>query len=113
MPGTTFGEGDPCALDLDCVNPGAERPADLYVLLDVLGEFWSYPSWQPLDAGLDHQALTIPSGSSSRSLIPEFTMPAVGPLEPLYFYAALFEPDTLSLETMVSNAAAWQFSLEE
>jgi len=37
---------------------------------------------------------------------------AASPAGPLYFYAALFEPGTLSLETLVSNGAAYEFRLE-
>jgi hypothetical protein len=39
-------------------------------------------------------------------------MPAVSPCGPLYFYAALFEPGSLSLVTLVSNGSSWQFRLE-
>ena len=113
MPATTFAEGDICELDLEISNAGQPRAADLYVLLDVFGAYWCYPSWQPLAAGLDYEALTVPAGSSTLVLIPEFTMPAVSPCGPLYFYAAMFEPGTLSLETLVSNGAVHAFSLGE
>jgi hypothetical protein len=113
MPATAFAEGDPCALDLEISNLDAARDADLYVLLDVFGVYWCYPSWQPLDVGLDYEAVTVPTGDSSLTLIAAFTMPAVSPLGPLYFYAALFEPGTLSLETLVSNGAVYEFSLGE
>ena len=112
MPATTFAEGDPCLLDLQIENLGAPRPADLYVLLDVFGAYWCYPSWQPLDAGIDYQTITVPGGSSTLTLIPDFTMPAVSSIGPLYFYAAMFEPGTLSLDTLVSNGAVWGFSLD-
>jgi hypothetical protein len=45
-------------------------------------------------------------------LIPEFTTPAVSPAGPFIFYAAMFEPGTLSLETLVSDVAMWEFFLE-
>ena len=111
MPAEQFGGGDACYLMLFAANAGATQSADLYVLLDVFGAYWSYPSWQPLDVGLDYEAITVPAGDSSVTLIPEFTMPAVSPCGPLYFYAAMFEPGTLSLETLVSNGAVCEFSL--
>jgi len=40
-------------------------------------------------------------------------MPPVSPAGPLYFYAAMFEPGTLSLETLVSNGAVYEFWLAE
>ena len=52
------------------------------------------------------------AGDSSLSLIPGFQMPPVSPAGPLYFYGAMFEPGTLSLETLVSNGSVWEFSLE-
>jgi hypothetical protein len=113
MPGVTFPTGSTCSLSLQVVNEGAEQTADLYVLLDVEGEYWSYPGWQPLDVGLDHAEVTIPSGDASLPLIPEFTMPAVSPYGPLYFYAAMFEPGFLDLEHLVSNGAIYQFSIGE
>ena len=112
MPATTFAEGDPCGLDLAISNDGTTQSADLYVLLDVFGAYWSYPSWQALDAGIDFEAVTVTAGDSSLTLISSFTMPAVSPCGPLYFYAAMFAPGTLSLETLVSNGAVWEFHLE-
>jgi len=112
MPAQSFQESDACYLKLFTGNDGGARAADLYVLLDVFGAYWCYPSWELLDFGLDHEAVTVPTGSSTLMLIPEFTMPAVSPCGPLYFYAAMFEPGTLSLETLVSNGAIYQFYLE-
>jgi len=37
---------------------------------------------------------------------------AVSPFGPLFFYAAMFEKGTLSLDTLASNGAVWEFSLE-
>ena len=113
MPATTFVEGDPCALDLQISNLGTARDADLYVLLDIYGAYWSYPSWQPLDVGLVFAKVTVANGDTSLTLIPEFTLPAVSPYGPLYFYAAMFEPGTLSPDTLVSNGATYGFYLGE
>ena len=112
MPAQSFSEGDSCYLLLQTSNLGAPRNADLYVLLDVFGEYWCYPSWQPLDLGLDFEVVTVPAGDSDLTLIPEFTMPTVSPIGPLHFYAALFEPGYLDLEHLASNGAAYEFSLE-
>ena len=113
MPALHYAEGDTCGLILRVSNPGSDREADLYVLLDVYGDYWSYPSWQPLDPGLDHSTVSVTHGESELTLIEAFTMPAVSPAGPLYFYAALFEVDTLALETLISNGAACTFWLGE
>ena len=95
-------------------NPGAAQDVDLYVLLQVLDDFWCYPSWQNISQGLDQEALTVGAGmDEDRGLIPQFSMPAVSSFGPLYFYAAMFEPGTVSLETLVSNGAAYEFYLGE
>ena len=61
---------------------------------------------------MDYAAVMVLTGDSSLALIPCFTMPAVSPVGLLSFYAAMFEPGTLSVETLVSNGAAYEFALE-
>ena len=112
MPDHSFGEGDTCSLELAVYNPGATRLVDLYVLLDFLGDYWSYPSWQPISIGLDYAAVTVPSGESTLVLIPGFVLPDVSPAGPFYFYAAMFELGTLSPDTLASNGAVREFWLD-
>ena len=45
MPAHIFSEGDACSLVLNIINLGNERKVDLYVLLDVFGDYYCYPSW--------------------------------------------------------------------
>jgi len=55
----------------------------------------------------------IPTGADlTLNIVPEFTVPAVSPIGPLYFYAGMFEPGTLAVETLVSNGAVYEFWLE-
>jgi hypothetical protein len=113
MPAETFGTGDTCWLNLSIDNPGAAQEVDLYVLLDVYSNYWCYPSWAPLTAGLDWSPMTVTEGMSDvLELIPQFTMPQVSPAGPLYFYAAMFERDHLDLEHLVSTGAVATFYLE-
>jgi hypothetical protein len=113
MPSHTFSTGDPLSLHLTIDNPGSEQEVDLYVLLHIGNMFWSYPSWQSLDMGLDHADMTVPNGTNpDLELIPEIILPTVGPGGPFYFYAAMFEDNTLSLDTLASNGAVWNFSFE-
>ena len=112
MPGHEFGEGDLCRLDLALENAGAARLADLYVLLDVFGTYYAYPSWAEIGGGLDYRTLPISAGEHSTiSLIAEFTIPAAPPCGPLHFYAALFDCGCLDLDHLVSNIDSWQFAL--
>ena len=112
MPASTFSKGDSCWLKLELTNPGVERSADLYLLLDVFADYWSYPGWAHISQGLNFEPMTVPMGQMTLEIIPLFTMPPVSPAGPLYFCAAMFEPGTLSLETMVSNGAIYEFRLQ-
>ncbi|HPQ39280.1 MAG TPA: hypothetical protein PLV45_02805, partial [bacterium] len=113
MPGSSFGTGDTCGLDLEIVNPGPAQSADLYVLLAVFDAYWCYPSWKSLNDGIDFEPLTIAAGADeTKVLLPVFQMPPVGPAGPFYFYGAMFEPATLNADTLVSNVDVVEFYLE-
>ena len=99
--------------DLTIDNSGDLQIVDLYVLLEVFGSYWSYPSWLPVAEGLDHEDMTIPANYQGvHNLIPGFNMPPVSPAGPLYFYAAMFDDGELSLDHLASNGAVFEFSLE-
>ncbi len=111
LPDASFGTGDIFRLDLEIVNPGATRSVDLYVLLEVFGEYWCYPSWISLAENIDCKTISVRAGSQDLlNIIPEFAMPNVGATGPLYFYAALFNEGTLSVDSLVSNVSAQEFS---
>jgi len=113
MPSDAFAEGDVCSLSLTVYNPGTSQTVDLYILLDVLEEYWCFPSWRNLDSGIDFQRLTVDAGlSESWTIIPSFTMPAVNPFGPMFFYSVMFEAGTLSLDTIESTIASVEFYLE-
>jgi len=112
MPDTHFDTGSSCRLDLEVLNPGAVHSVDLYILLDVLGDFWSYPSWVNVGQGLDFQNHVVAAGADETwPIIPEFTMPQVASFGPIFFYAAMFEEGTLSLDTLASNGSVYEFYL--
>jgi hypothetical protein len=86
---------------------------DLVVLLEVADNYWSYPGWQSIEQGIGREAVALEEGLGVFRLIETFAMPPVSPAGPLYFYAGLFEPGTLSLDTLVSNGAVWEFWLAD
>ena len=98
-------------MDLAVANPGAPRDVDLYVLLDVWGRFFAYPSWGEVAGEVDHAEVYIRSGDRTLTIIHPFTMPAVPPSGPLCFCAAMFEPEYLDLDHLISNGAVWEFEL--
>jgi hypothetical protein len=112
MESHAFAPGDVCSLILNLENSGAARPGDLYVLLSAGGGYWSYPSWSPGPEGLDSLPLFLDDlAEESLLIVPGFTVPEVS--SPLFcrFYAAIFEPDTLDGEHLISNVSTWNFSI--
>jgi len=75
-----------------------ERPfsADLYVLLDVFGEYFFYPGW---GAGMDKQRITAPAAAEEAHQILLFNWPQTdaGRIDNIMFHAAIFAPLTFDL----------------
>lgn len=70
----------------------------IVVLLDVYGEFWSLPSWQNLDQGLDSYCYTIPSGAWTFNVVPLLLWPqTVGPVSNIGFWGAILDPQLTSI----------------
>ena len=113
MPGEVFTQGDACELRLEVDNPGSHRLVDLYVLLEVYGRYYAFPSWSEIGSAIDHLEFLVSAGEVNLELIPAFTMPQVTDAGPFYFYGAMFEPGTLELGTLVSNGTVWAFSLAD
>ncbi|HPQ41410.1 MAG TPA: hypothetical protein PLV45_13635 [bacterium] len=113
MPGTTFSEGDIFSCDLQFTNAGETIQVDLYVLLDVFGVFFAYPTWQNISEGLPKDTTFIPGGEQGViQILPPFTMPAVGQSGPYYFYGAMFAAGELTIESLVADVAVAAFYFE-
>ena len=87
---------------LSIYNPATERTADIYILLEIMGQYWFAPGWSQ---NLEHLEITAGTGEMSyTTFLPEFTLPeTLDPFGPFYFYAAAFETGTLAAETIISN----------
>lgn len=71
---------------------------DAYVILNAGGYFWCWPSWKPMDAGLDSENYTIPAGQSLAIDVLDFDWPQVeGSASGLVFYGAAFTEGTFDL----------------
>jgi len=113
MPGTTFSEGDIFSCDLQFTNAGDTIQVDLYVLLDVFGEFFAYPTWQNINEGLPKDTTFIPGDEEGIiQILPPFTMPAMGPSGPYYFYGAMFDAGELTIDSLVADVAVTEFYFE-
>lgn len=110
MPATHFGEGDLFWCDLNYSNQGETVQVDLYILLDVYGDFFCYPAWQSINDGLPFERMTIAEGEEDViTVLPAFVMPAVSPMGPFYFYAAMFSAGELSVDSLVSGVGIAEF----
>ncbi|GEM_PF-3217412 len=88
--------GDSFNLHMYLHNPDVDSyVADAYILLDVYGNYWCWPSWKSLNEGLDKKVETIPGMTSMHEAVLEFEWPAgVGSANGLQFIGCLFAPDT-------------------
>ncbi|MBN1296703.1 hypothetical protein JXA80_07970 [bacterium] len=86
--------GDRFLLTVRHSNSSSPIHVDRYILLDVYGMYWFWPSWS--DAP-DSSAVTISSGYSESPVF-DFTWPSgVGTAEGLRFWAALLDPTSIQL----------------
>lgn len=95
-----FTPGESFRLDALLSNDSDDRSdVPLFCILDVGGYLFFYPGWKQYPPEIDWQTITVPSGSSTVSILPEFTWPeAGGPVTGIYFYAALLTPDMSAID---------------
>jgi hypothetical protein len=78
MPSEEYHPGDECYLYAYLMNRSSTIPlAYLYVLLEIDGGYWFYPSWISLDEGTDCEEVVLRSGLTGKTIIPAFTWPDV------------------------------------
>lgn len=106
-----FGAGDTCQLFLDLINTGSTQTADMYILLEVYNEYFTYPDWNAIQDGLGYARRTVEQGFSSLEIISPFTMPTVPDAGPFYFYGIMFEPEHLDMAFSISNLTRCEFYL--
>jgi len=73
--------------------------ADVWVLLDVMGAFWCYPSWVSMNESVDFNPnIEVDSQSSYHEDVLSFDWPEVsGSVTGLQFYGAAFQPDSFEI----------------
>lgn len=98
-------------LQLVVTNDGPESfEADTYILLDLDGLFFAWPSWDELELSLDHETLHYGS-QQTRLTILDFVWPeGVGELNDIKLWAALFTPTQLGPESLIGNIAMTEFN---
>ena len=103
MPHEIFHEGDICWLKADICNmdDGTLSQVPFFVLLDVAGLYFFYPSWcwYPNECPeLDYKALDVPPGMITEDILPEFNWPQTNSAaDDLYFYGAMLDMEKSEL----------------
>lgn len=95
MPLSHYRPGDICYLNAEICNPGSESGGmyPLFVILDVFGEYWFWPSWvhhEPPDFQIDYREIELKPGLQLLGIIPPFPWPSgAGSLSGIVFWGAL------------------------
>ena len=109
MPATYFNPGDLCGLSANIYNssePMTDIP--LFVILQILNEFWFWPSWNT--AG-DFQLETISTGISERIILDLFEWPDTGSdsMDGLMFWSAMTDSAITEVLGGVDGIGYWEF----
>ncbi len=91
--------GDVFDLRMVLNNPDAGAlHCEAYVVLDVFGSYFCWPSWSNIDVKLDCKSYNVDPQSAVNEDILQFTWPSgIGAAGPLYFLGVLCEFDTYNL----------------
>ena len=108
MPSHQFQPGDPCSLTATLCNPSAVpiTQTPFFCILDILGDYWFYPSWSSDPDGVVFDSVT--PGTTAVDLIASFTWPDhAGSIDHARFIAAMTDPAVTSI---LGVSGEWVFS---
>ncbi len=97
--GTVFSADDLFHLEMNVVNDTSSTvDVDVYVLLDVYGVYFCWPSWTNLSTGLDYRQYRITPQQLRHEEIFQFVWPTVsGSAENLHFIGAAFNQGSFDI----------------
>ena len=111
MPSDNFGPGDECYLKVIVSNDTYDSYVGipLFVVLEIYGQFWFYPSW---NMDLDYEVHYLYARNEFEFMaIPEFIWPEdEGSASGLYFYGAMLNREWTDL---FGHMDIFQFSYYE
>jgi hypothetical protein len=97
--------GDRFLLRSRIVNGGGDTLAEMYIVLDVYGEYYFWPSWIDYPPNIDFRLQTIPGGGTLEETILDFTWPSgVGSGQHIVFWGAILDAATGSLLSQIASA---------
>ncbi len=101
MPSNHYYEGDDCWVNAVISNPGDPmEDVPLFVILDVYGELFFWPSWTSYGATgmIDYREIDLGTGTMELLILQTFGMPAlVEDLPDLYFHGAMVDMEAAML----------------
>ncbi len=101
---SSYGSGDRFRLDWEGISESGTVTADLYILLEVLGGYWFYPSWT---TALGSSSVTVSPGIPTTITVFDFTWPDIDPVGiPIRFYSAVMRTGTFELQSNVASVEA-------
>ncbi|MBN1550783.1 agmatine deiminase family protein [bacterium] len=103
-----FHPGDDFILTCRVMNPGNQLTADEYILLDVYGMIWYWPSWSMYP---DNETLNLNGNYDHTDTILSFIWPDTnGSADGFKFWAALVDPTSF---TLLSNVSMVEFGYSD
>lgn len=106
MPGNLYGSGDICWLKAHVCNDGPQtlRNIPLFVVLDVAGAYWFWPTWS---SEIDYDSRDFDPGRTIVEIIPEFTWPEnSSAYDGAMFHGAILDQE---MTTLQGEMGSWRF----
>ncbi len=99
LPETEIYRHSPFWLEAAVINPSDDIASAPFVcVLDVLGQYFFYPSWSAYPPDFDYSDEALPVGTTRLVLIPEIEWPdGAGELSGIFFHAAVLTDDMSAL----------------
>ncbi len=99
MPASHYSPGDIFYLDLLIGNQGETMPGMyLFLVLNILGDYWFFPSWVTFPPDVDYLLLNIPHGLYTLHAIEAFTWPQIDDaFSGIRFLSAIVDPEIMDI----------------
>ena len=94
-----FHPHDNFSLILAITNPGPPISQDVYIVLDISGDYWFWPGWKHYPPDTDHQLWIVPTGTTTDNPM-QFTWPDITSSgSGIVFHGATLDPGSNNLRS--------------
>ncbi len=96
LPGSPFTGEDSFKLRAQCMGDPDDSDVNLYVILDVYGEYWFHPGWTEIP---QYETIALNPSRPVMSFVLDFIWPdnIQGSVDGLYFWGAILDQETSDL----------------